>query len=228
MIARASVISAASFGWCWRVTRSASHYLELTLDSRPQQGIAGVIGERFPPGEFDEQSPPMAVPTPTGGPRRGTQGQGAVGPPPVVAAISRLARDSSATAVMEAPQSTDGADVVAGWAESGGRRFVPPVERPSAGVAAKKGVSDPACGARMRPRAVHGSLTPLVSVSIMVTGAGLVQAQIVPAIGHRNGGRFPDGPTRPRVECAADSGTVRPTTLAAISRRSGVDFSGAT
>ena len=62
----------------------------------------------------------------------------------------------------------------------------------------------------------------------MVTGAGLVQAQIVPAIGHRNGDRFPDGRvTRPRVECAADSGTVRPTTLAAISRRSGFDFSGA-
>ena len=62
----------------------------------------------------------------------------------------------------------------------------------------------------------------------MVTGAGLAQAQIVPAIGHRNGDRFPDGrATRPRVECAADSGTVRPTTLAAISRRSGFDFSGA-
>jgi len=61
-----------------------------------------------------------------------------------------------------------------------------------------------------------------------VTGAVLVQAQIVPAIGHRNGDRFPDGrATRPRVECAADSGTVRPTTLAAISRRSGFDFSGA-
>ena len=91
-----------------------------------------------------------------------------------------------------------------------------------------RGVSDPACGARMRPRAVHGvAHASRVGVD-HGAGAGLVQAQIVPAIGHRNGDRFPDGrATRPRVECAADSGTVRPTTLAAISRRSGFDFSGA-
>src|SRR5947207_14687199 len=32
-----------------------THYLELTLDGRAQQGITGVIGERFAPGELDEQ-----------------------------------------------------------------------------------------------------------------------------------------------------------------------------
>jgi hypothetical protein len=63
---------------------------------------------------------------------------------------------------------------------------VPPVERPSAGVAAKKGRERPRLRrANAAPRPSTGSLTPLVSVSIMVTGAGIVQAQIVPAIGHR-------------------------------------------
>jgi hypothetical protein len=92
---------------------------------------------------------------------------------------------------------------------------VPPVERPSAGVAAKKGRERPRLPrANAAPRPSTGSLTPLVSVSIMATGAGIVQAQIVPAIGHRNGDRLPDGrATGPRVQCAADSGTVRPTTL---------------
>jgi hypothetical protein len=109
-----------------------------------------------------------------------------------------------------------------------GRRFVPPVERPSAGVAAKKGVSDPACGARMRPRAVHGvahaSRVGVDHGDGRRPRAGPDRACDRP----RNGDRFPDGrATRPRVECAADSGTVRPTTLAAISRRSGFDFSGA-
>ena len=72
-------------------------------------------------------------------------------PPSPVAAIARLARDSSATAVMEAPQSTDRADVDAGRAEPGGRRFVPPGKRPSTGVAARKGRERP------RPCAVHAA-----------------------------------------------------------------------
>jgi len=64
-----------------------------------------------------------------------------------------------------------------------GRRSVPPAERPTADVAAEKKRERPRLRrANAAPRPSTGSLTPLVSVLIMVTGAGIVQAEIVPAI----------------------------------------------
>jgi hypothetical protein len=62
-------------------------------------------------------------------------------------------------ALMEAPQSTDGADVDAGRAEPAGRRFVPPGKRPSTGVAARKGRERP------RPCAVHAAPEPTGGVA---------------------------------------------------------------
>ena len=101
----------------------------------------------------------MAVRTPTRGPRRETQGQGAVGPlppwrrfPDWPATPARL-RSSRRRNPLKEPMLT-----LVGPSQDG-RRFVPPGKRPSTGVAARKGRERP------RPRAVHAAPEPTGGVA---------------------------------------------------------------
>ena len=110
------------------------------------------------------------------GPRRETQGQGAVGPPPPwrrfpdwPATPARL-RSSRRRNPLTEPMLTP-----VGPSQDG-RRFVPPGKRPSTGVAARKGRERP------RPRAVHAAPEPTggvahapMSVSEMCWGARVVR-----------------------------------------------------
>ena len=95
-----------------------------------------------------------------------------------MAAISRLVCDSSGTALIEAPQSIEGADVDAAGQSQDGRRFVPPGKRPSTVSQQGRGVSDPAARSAPRPRGrPAGSLAPQTSVS-GCAGRALVLSEI--------------------------------------------------
>ena len=107
----------------------------------------------------------MAVRAPTRGPRRETQGQGAVGPPPAVAAISRLActparqRSPRRRNPLKEPMLTR-----PGRARTGGG-LCRPVSAPAQVSQQGRGVSDPARALCTRPQSrPAGSLTPHVSV----------------------------------------------------------------
>ena len=72
--------------------------------------------------------------------------------PPRDGACPHLASDAASIAVAEAPQSIERDDVAVSQGNQDGRRIVPPGERPSAGVAAKKG--------RERPRLSIANVAP--------------------------------------------------------------------
>jgi hypothetical protein len=86
--------------------------------------------------------------------------------------VPHLAFDAASIAVAEAPQSIERDDVAVSRGSQDGRRIVPPGERPSTGVAAKKGRERPAIESHPRPRGrPAGSLTPQVSLPETCWGA---------------------------------------------------------
>ena len=100
---------------------------------------------------------------------------------------------------------------------------MPPGERPSTNVELKMGRERPRPrDAIPAPRRSTGSLTPPVSLSLSVTGAGINQAEVASAIARKTASIFRTArATRSRIGCAAASGTDRFTARDAISRRSG-------
>ena len=118
----------------------------------------------------------MAVPTPTRGPRRGTQGQGAVGPSPQW----RQFPDWPATRARlrswrRRNPLTEPMLMLVGPSQEGGG-LCRPVNAPAQVSQQGRGVSDPAAASQMRPRRCPaGSLTPVCQCRIC-WGARLVRA----------------------------------------------------
>ena len=84
---------------------------------------------------------------------------------------TQIASPLHASPLASCPKSLDAAILVSALREDG-RRFLPPEERPSTGVAAKMGRERPrVCLAEAAPRRPAGSLTPQMSVPLMCWGA---------------------------------------------------------
>lgn len=118
--------------------------------------------------------------------------RGVVGPSQASAGRRRADRRMHEPAPVRAVQPLGRRDVGVIGMATVGRRFVPPAERPAAGVAAEKRRERP------RPRRANparrpsaGSLTPHVSLSMSETGAARSRGEIARVIHGGMGGDFP-------------------------------------
>jgi hypothetical protein len=123
----------------------------------------------------------MAVATPTRGAEEGDARPRRGWPPSAVAAISRLARDSSATAVMEARNPlTEPMLMLVGPSQEGGG-LCRPVNAPALESQQERGVvqSDPASASQSSPQG-HLAGSPHVSASGMRWGARVGRNECCP------------------------------------------------